>query len=171
MQDLQPRRFSSLSEEEQTELQLMQDTNLLLQNLAEREKVTVEAILDSLYEVGSVRFINQKISIKALRGPFKGIARFSKPVFRIFAWRWFKRNCPQLITNWLYQQVRFGDRPPFPLLEADNHNPIDVVPIRNALPPIVEKQAEEILALRSRVAMLTAAVVFLIVIVGFNVIT
>jgi hypothetical protein len=172
MQDFQTRRYPSLSDEELTELQLMQDTNLLLENLAEREKVTVKAILDGLYEVGSTRLINQKISVKSLQGPFRGIARFSKPVFRLFAWRWFKKNCPELITNWLYEQVRFGDRPPLPLLEPDKDKDlIDVVPIRNALPPIVEQQAEEILALRGRVTLLTLTVVVLTLIVCVNVFT
>jgi hypothetical protein len=166
MQDLQSRRFPSLSDEEITELQLMQDTNLLLENLAEREKVTVKAILDGLYEVGAARLINQKISVKSLRGPFKGIARFSKPVFRMFAWRWFKKNCPELITYWLYEQVRFGDRPPLPLMKPkEDQDLIDVVPIRNALPPIVEQQAEEILALRGRVTLLTLTVVILSLVV------
>ena len=169
MQNSQPQRLPVLDEEDLAELQLMQHTNLLLENLAEREKVTVTAILDGLYEVGSTRIINQKISVKALRGPLKGIARFSKPVFRIFAWRWFKNNCPQLITTWLYNQVRFGNN--WPLLETDSDpNLIDVTPIREALPPIVEKQAEEILALRGRVAILTALVTLLIAAVCFNVI-
>jgi hypothetical protein len=159
MQDLPTQRSPFLTEEEQAELQLMQETNLLLENLAEREKVTVKAILDGLYDVGSVRLINQKISIKALRGPLKGIAHFSKPIFRIFAWRWFKKNCPQLITNWLYKQARLGDNSI--LLEPDNTKLIDVVPITNALPPIVEKQAEEILALRHRITLLTILVAVL----------
>jgi hypothetical protein len=168
MQDLQTQPFPFITEEEQAELQLMQDTNLLLTNLAEREKVTVKAIIDGLYEVGSARLINQKVSIKGLRGPLKGIARFSKPVFRVFAWRWFKKNCPQLITNWLYKQVRFGESAP--LLQSDDTDLIDVAPVRDALPPIVEKQAKEILALRGRITILTATVVVLAIVVCVNVI-
>lgn len=157
----------------------MQDTHLLLTNLAEREKATVTAILDSLYEVGSVRLINKKVSVKALRGPLKGIARFSKPVFQLFAWRWFKRNCPELITNWLYRQVRFGEKSL--LLEAVENEvePIEVLPSPELPPaldelttdssesisPIIEKQAKEILALRGRITLLSSAVVVLIVVV------
>lgn len=163
----QTQRLSSL-EEEQTERQLMQDTHLLLENLAEREKVTVKAILDGLYEVGSARLINQRVSIKALRGPLKGIAHFSKPVFRLFAWRWFKNNCPQLITSWLFNQVRFGDKSLLVKQEEDL-DVIDVVPVPDALPPLVEKQAAEILALRGRITLLTGAVVLLVVIVFWNV--
>ncbi|MEM6518354.1 MAG: hypothetical protein AAF892_14380 [Cyanobacteria bacterium P01_D01_bin.71] len=121
----------------------MQDTHLLLRNLAEREKATVRAILDGLYEVGSVRLINKKISVKALRGPLKGIAHFSKPLFKAFAWRWFRRNCPELITRWLYQQVRFGDRSL--LLEAvqEDIEPIDVLPTPDALTPSAESASKD----------------------------
>ncbi|MGF1457705.1 MAG: hypothetical protein ACFBSG_01625 [Leptolyngbyaceae cyanobacterium] len=184
MQDFKPqlstrdgetRRLSPDSEEVQKELQLMQDTHLLLRNMAEREKATLKTILDGLYEVGSARLINKEVSISALRGPLKKIAHFSKPVFRLFAWRWVKRNCPELVTNWLYTQARFGERSL--LLEAveDNIQPIDVLPSREPLPlmgdteaeepetlsPIVEKQAEEILLLRTRITRLSIALLVL----------
>ena len=133
LKDGETQRLSPNSEEYEKELQLMQDTHSLLRNLAEREKATVRAILDSLYEVGSVRLIDKSISVRALRGPLKGIAHFSKPLFKAFAWRWFRRNCPELITDWLYQQVRFGDRSL--LLEAvqENIEPIDVLPTPDAI--------------------------------------
>jgi len=160
----------------------MQDTHLLLENLATREKATVTAILDSLYKVGSVRLINKKVSVQALRGPLKGIAHLSKPLFRIFAWRWFRRNCPELITNWLYQQVRFGDRSL--LIEAVEEEvaPIEVLPSPElppaiaerledsaSLSPIIERQAKEILALRGRITLLSIAVLALTLVVCFNV--
>ena len=62
-------RLSLNSEDRQKEQQLMQDTHLLLTNLAEREQATVKAILDSLYEVGSVNLINKRVRVTALRGP------------------------------------------------------------------------------------------------------
>jgi len=171
-------RLSLNSEEYQQELRLMQDTHLLLTNLTEREKATVKAILDSLYDVGSVRLINKKITVQALRGPLKGIASLSKPVFRIFAWRWFRRNCPELITKWLYQQVRFGDRSL--LLEAVENEvePIEVLPSPElppaiaekqpdtaAIAPIIEQQAKEILALRGRITVLSTVVLMLTLVV------
>jgi len=177
----QTQRLSPNPEEYQQELRLMQDTHLLLENLTEREKATVKAILDSLYDVGSVRLINKKVSVEALRGPLKGIASLSKPVFRIFAWRWFRRNCPELITKWLYQQVRFGDRSL--LLEAveDEVEPIEVLPSPELPPaiaekksdsatiaPIIEQQAKEILALRGRITMLSTVVLVLTLVVCFK---
>ncbi len=157
----------------------MQNTHLLLTNLAEREKATVRAILDSLYEVGSANLINKKVSIKVLRGPLKGIASFSKPVFQLFAWRWFKRNCPELITNWLYRQVRFGDHSLLMETVEDEITPIEVLPspelppakpVQNdsgqqAISPIIEKQAQEILALRSRITLLSLVLAFFVLIV------
>lgn len=174
-------RLSLNSEDRQKEQQLMQDTHLLLTNLAEREQATVKAILDSLYEVGSVNLINKRVRVKALRGPLKGIANFSKPVFQLFAWRWFKRNCPELITNWLYRQVRFDEQS---LLidrgEDAVEPPIEVLPLselpparaaledaaqQQAIAPIIEKQAQEILALRGRITLLSSALVFFVLII------
>jgi hypothetical protein len=180
--DGEMRRLSLNSAEYEKEQQLMQNTHLLLTNLAEREKATVRAILDGLYEVGSIHLINDKVSIKALRGPLKGIASFSKPVFKLFAWRWFKRNCPELITNWLYRQVRFDEKAL--LIEAANNEleAIEVESLRELSPqvveslaesqqslsPIIEKQAAEILALRSRITLLSLAVVVLGVVFCWN---
>jgi hypothetical protein len=164
MQNLQSYRSLRSAADSQTELQRMQDVFLLLDNLAKREEATVKAILDCLYEVGSNRLINQRVNIKALHGPLKGIARLSKPVFRLFAFRWFKKNVPRLITKWLFNQVKFGEVP-LPLTETDTKL-IDVMPTPNALPPLIEKQAAEINALRYRIGWLTVALVILLVILG-----
>lgn len=182
LQDGEPQRRSLNSEDSRKERQLMQDTHLLLTNLAEREKATVRAILDSLYEVGSVNLINKKIRVKALRGPLKGIAALSKPVFQLFAWRWFKRNCPELITKWLYRQVRFGEQsllleavedevPPIEVLPSPELPPAQPVPqdsTEQAIAPIIEKQAQEILALRSRITLLSLVLACLVLVVGLK---
>jgi hypothetical protein len=93
--------------EKYTEAERMHDVLLLLQNLINSEEATVKLILDCLYDVGSVNLINQKICLRPLNRVMKLIARMSKPVFRALALNWFKRNCPQLITNWLHSQVTF----------------------------------------------------------------
>ena len=31
----------------------------------------------------------------------------SKPAFKVIAWKWYKRNCPKLIADWLRTQVAF----------------------------------------------------------------
>lgn len=85
----------------------MTDVMLLLETLFTREESTVKQVLDCLYDVGSVNLIDQRVQIHCLNRLAKWIARFSKPVFRVIALRWFKQNCPQLITEWLYTQVKF----------------------------------------------------------------
>lgn len=94
-------------EEEKFQQKRMQDVLLLLQSLAEREETTVKMIIDCLYDVGSANLINKKFPSRPLNKMMKSIARMSKPVFKIFAFRWFKKNCPQLISRWLYSKVTF----------------------------------------------------------------
>ncbi|MFM6281376.1 MAG: hypothetical protein ACKN9K_23670, partial [Dolichospermum sp.] len=35
------------------------------------------------------------------------MTKISKPAVKIFAWKWVKNNCPQLITAWLKSKVTF----------------------------------------------------------------
>ncbi|WP_193197545.1 hypothetical protein [Nostoc sp. MG11] len=93
--------------ETQNEAERMRDVLLLIQNLINSEEATVKLILDCLYDVGSVNLINQKIRLRPLNRVMKLIARMSKPVFRVLAFDWFKKNCPKLITDWLHLQITF----------------------------------------------------------------
>ncbi len=171
MQNLQRQQQSPSNQERQTEIECIQEVMLLLDNLFNREEATVKSVLDCLYDVGSIRLINQKVSIKALRGPLKGVARFTKPVFRIFALRWFKKNSPWLITRWLFNQVKFEDKPSASQPTDDEVTLIDVVPVQNTLPPLVEKQAAEINSLRDRVSWLTVTVIVLAFLGCLNLLT
>jgi hypothetical protein len=163
------RPLASLS---QAEMERVEEVMRRLETLFQREEATAKFILDCLYDVGSVRLIDQRVPIQALRWPLKSIARLSKPVFRVFALRWFKRNCPWLITRWLFNLLRFDG----PLLIEIDENPaqvIDVAPQIEAIPPhieapLLERQAAEINALRGKVGWLTAAVVLLLVLGGMN---
>jgi len=94
-------------EEERIKEERMHDVLLLLDNLVQREEATVKMVLDSLYDVGSINIINEKIGYRPMNRFLKAITRLSKPAFRAVAWRWFKGNCPQLITNWLRTKVTF----------------------------------------------------------------
>ena len=95
------------SAETRLESERMHDVLLLLEHLVRNEETTVKLILDCLYDVGSVNLINQKLHSRTLNGLMKWIAKLSKPVFRMVALRWFQKNCPQLLTNWLYSKVKF----------------------------------------------------------------
>jgi hypothetical protein len=94
-------------EEDRMKQQRMRDVLLLIESLVEREEITVKMILDCLYDIGSVNLINKKFQPKFLNRLMKWIAGQSKPVFRTIALRWFKKNCPELIANWLYSKVKF----------------------------------------------------------------
>lgn len=85
----------------------MDDVLLLLQSMVDREEETVKKILDCLYEVGHINLINKKFRTRPLNRLMKAIARMSKPLFRFAGFYWFKRNCPQLITDWLATKVSF----------------------------------------------------------------
>lgn len=94
-------------EEERLKEEKMHDVMLLLGDLVEREEATVKNVLDCLYDVGSINIINKKVGFRPMNRLLKAITRLSKPAFRAVAWRWFKRNSPQLITEWLRKKVSF----------------------------------------------------------------
>lgn len=97
--------LATISEDERLKQEKMRDVLLILQHLAEREEATVNIILDALYDFGSAKLINQKFRRRTLNRAMKSLAGMSKPFFRMVALRWFKKNCPQLITDWLFSQV------------------------------------------------------------------
>jgi len=149
--------------EERKKDQYMHDVLLLLHNLFEREEATVMVVLDCLYEVGSINLVNQKVANRTLNRLAKSVAKFSKPAFRIVAIRWFKKNVPTLLTNWLGEQVSF---------KPSETKVIAEVPINemNALPK-VKKVNSEVQRLRSQVRVLTGflfAAIALSVIVTFG---
>ncbi|MFN6485685.1 hypothetical protein [Nostoc sp. DedQUE02] len=132
--------------EKYMEAERMHDVLLLLQNLINSEEATVKLILDCLYDVGSVNLINQKLRLKPLNRVMKLIARMSKPVFRVIALNWFKKNCPQLITNWLHTQVAF-EKPQ----NTPQQVPIEVVQLEPYSIPQKEILSQEIKNLRYQV--------------------
>ncbi|WP_375473485.1 hypothetical protein [uncultured Nostoc sp.] len=132
--------------EKYMEAERMHDVLLLLQNLINSEEATVKLILDCLYDVGSVNLINQKLRIKPLNRVMKLIARMSKPVFRTLALNWFKKNCPQLITNWLHTQVSF-EKPQ----KTSEQVAIEVVKLEPYSIPQTESLSQEIKNLRYQV--------------------
>ncbi|MEM7555680.1 MAG: hypothetical protein AAF378_16580 [Cyanobacteria bacterium P01_A01_bin.84] len=100
---------AKLTEEKMSEAK-MHDVLILVENLLIREETNIRYIIDRLYDVGSSNLINAKVSSRSLRGISKLIVRLSKPAFKIVAWRWFKKNCPKLITDWLQTKVTFEQK-------------------------------------------------------------
>ena len=99
--------LSKTSEESRIEAERIQDILILLKSLTAREEATIKLIIDCLYDIGYVNLIDQKVRMRPLNSIAKLIAKTSKPVVKIVAWRWFIKNCPQLIANWLYRKVKF----------------------------------------------------------------
>lgn len=146
------------------EEQRMHDVLLLLQNLFESEEATIKLILDCLYDVGSVNIINQKFRYRPLNRVIKSIARMSKPVFRIFAWRWFKNNCSQLVTNWLYSQVAFEvSRLPEIAVEISEIQQTQQLPADNL--------SREVKYLRHQVRLLTGITIVALSALGLTIMT
>jgi hypothetical protein len=97
------------SHQSRMEAERIREVLILLESLTVREEETIKLIIDRLYDIGYANLIDRKVSWRLFNSIAKSIARMSKPVFRIFAWRWFKNNCPQLIANWLHSKVKFTD--------------------------------------------------------------
>lgn len=94
-------------EKKRKQQEKIDDVQLLLQHMLEKEEVTVKLIIDRLYDIGSVNMIDKKFPQKPTNSLIRSMAIMSKPAFRIFAWRWVKKNSPSLITNWLKNKVSF----------------------------------------------------------------
>lgn len=99
--------LSTTSARAQLEAERVQEILILLTSLMAREEATIKLIIDCLYDIGYVNLINKKVRLRPLNSLAKFIAKRSKPVAKIFAWRWFIKNCPQLIAKWLYVKVSF----------------------------------------------------------------
>lgn len=151
--------FIKSAKDIRAEQERMQDILLLLENLIQREEITAKLILDCLYDVGSINLINRKVPQRSVNRMAKWIAKRSKPLFRIVALRWFKRNSPRLIANWLYSQVKFerlnavkaAVTPPEPATSSA------LVPF-NA-PAALQNCSQEILRLRSQVKLLATMLI------------
>lgn len=117
-------------EEIQREKQRMYDVLFLLDQLFHREEATVKMVLGCLYDVGAVNLINQKLTYRPLNRLGKGTAKLSKPVFTAIAIRWFHKNVPQLLVDWLHGKVSF--EPEEPAAEAVNAEPQDTATATDA---------------------------------------
>ena len=85
----------------------MQDVMLLLEGLARREEPTIKMIMDCLYDVGTMNLINKKVRYRPFNRLMKRAVKLPKPVAKVLIFYWFRKNCPELITNWLRRKVRF----------------------------------------------------------------
>ena len=101
--------LEKVNPEELKKQERMRDVFLLLQQLVEREEITLKLIVDCLYDVGTVNIINKKYQNKPMNRFLKAIANTSKPILRAVALRWLKKKLPILLTDWLEGKVSFKD--------------------------------------------------------------
>ena len=160
---------------EKKEEEKLRDVLLLLESLSYREETSIKLIIDTLYDIGSLNLINQKFRSRILKGSFKLIARVSKPVFRMIAWRWYKKNCPQLIANWLGKKVAFEPQVKIKQeakLEAELNTELspETEPPKTDYLLQLENQTREVKYLRSQVKVLASILVGFVIVFGGSVI-
>lgn len=95
------------AEEELKKQERLRDVTLLLQQIVEREEVALKLIIDSLIDVGSINYANNKLHNPPLNKIMKVLVGYIKPVARMAALFWLKRNLPALLTAWLEGKVSF----------------------------------------------------------------
>ncbi|MEB3161885.1 MAG: hypothetical protein VKK80_01535 [Prochlorothrix sp.] len=151
------------------------DVLLLLENMARREDATIRLILDCLYDIGSTYIINERVRSRPLNRTLKRLGRTSKPVFRELGTHWFHKNCPALITDWLYSQATFQP-PNLPttvkasiVVETQAVSPGDgaIMPLSGVISDRIQiEQAMEIARLRKRIQRLRRYLVWSVAIAG-----
>lgn len=104
-------KVKSISAEELKKQERMRDVTLLLQQIVEREEIALKLIVDSLIDVGSINYANHKLNNPPLNKIMKVVVGYIKPVARMAAIFWLKRNLPKLLTDWLEAQVSFETIP------------------------------------------------------------
>ena len=103
----EPLQVKPISAEELKKQERMRDVTLLLQQIVEREEVALKLIIDSLIDVGSINYANNKLHNQPLNKIMKVLVGYIKPVARMAALFWLKRNLPDLLTAWLEGKVSF----------------------------------------------------------------
>jgi hypothetical protein len=144
--------------EQQAEAERMQEVMLLLTNLFERERTTIEAIMRCFYDVGTVNLVNQRVKIRPLRPLVRPLLKVSKPLIIPIGYRWVNKKCPAIVTRWLQKKVKTltSSRPPKEPTQA-----VLVPPVAEAEPstvtPLPVLYQGEIRRLKSQVRWTAAA--------------
>lgn len=109
-------KVKNISAEELKKKERMRDVTLLLQQIVEREETSLKLIIDCLIDVGSINYANAKLSNPPLNKMMKVLVGYIKPVARVVALGWLKKNLPDLLTAWLEGKVSFE---PIPISEKE----------------------------------------------------
>lgn len=109
-------KIKTITAEERKKEERMRDVTLLLQQIVEREETSLKLIIDCLIDVGSINYANAKLSNPPLNKIMKVLVGYIKPVARMVALGWIKKNLPDLLTAWLESKVSFK---PVPISEDE----------------------------------------------------
>lgn len=104
-------KVKPVSPEERKKKERMRDVTLLIQQLVEREETSFKLIIDCLIDVGSINYANHKLPNSPLNKITKVLLGYTKPVARVIAFKWLKKNLPGLLTAWLEAKVSFEPVP------------------------------------------------------------
>ncbi len=104
-------KVKPVSAEDLKKQERMRDVTLLLQQLVEREETSLKLIIDCLIDVGAINYANHKLHNPSLNKIMKVLVGYIKPVARMVALRWLKKNLPHLLTAWLESKVSFEPVP------------------------------------------------------------
>lgn len=88
-------------QEKRFQEQRMKDLLLLIENLALKEEATIKLIIECLYDVGMINLINKKIKHPSANKIVKRFVSLPKPMAKIVAWSWVKKNLSIRLANWL----------------------------------------------------------------------
>ena len=104
-------KIKKISAEELKKEERMRDVTLLLQQIVEREETSLKLIIDCLIDVGSINYANKKLENPSLNKIMKVLVGYIKPIARMIALGWLKKNLPDLLTAWLEGKVSFEPIP------------------------------------------------------------
>jgi hypothetical protein len=152
---------TKVAQDAQMQAERMQDVVLLLERLAAHDETTVRLIMDCLYDVGSVHFVNRKMANPVLNQLLRASTQMSKPVFRLFAVKWFQKHCPQMIADWLYTVATMQVPKAAPALPPES---IEVM-------QQLEASERQVRALQTRVKWLSGFAVGMVLVVGGTIAT
>lgn len=130
----------------------MQDVLVLLQHLTENEETTIKLMIECLYDVGTVNFINKKVQNDSINQFAKTLAGMSKPIAKRYGYYWFKKNCPELIVNWLKRKVAFPAPQAKAIQQQEAAPQVELAPVSTETPspdhPSSSSQSDEPSTLR-----------------------
>lgn len=149
-------------EEKNQEQDRLDEINILLEQLFQREEATAKRIIECLYDIAIVNIINQKIRFSLLNALLKYLLKFPKPLAKVLGLKlYIQPKCPQLITDWLFSLVEFKPK-------EEETIKIEASSFEQEILPEMKKNRQELKLLRQKVRLLTGSLILVIVLFSGN---